>query len=82
MQVGVDHGPERLGAFDPRIEIEPELARERQVRPLTGGDHYPVDGRERPPAVRRLAFEDDLLAGPAYCGAREPEHQGRASAVD
>ena len=34
MQVRVDQRAERLGALEPGVEIEPQLAGEREVRPL------------------------------------------------
>ena len=67
MLVRVDQRPERLGAFQPRIELEPQLARELQVRALARRHDDPVDRPDlaacppqyrlrRPPGRRRSAL--------------------------
>jgi len=43
MQVRIDHGPKRARAFQPRVQIQPKLARHRQVGTLAGADNDAVD---------------------------------------
>ena len=43
MHIRIDQGAERLGAFKPRVEIETQLARQRQVGTLSGGGDDPID---------------------------------------
>jgi len=37
MEIRVDHGPERPGAFEPGVEIQAQFASQRQIGPLAGG---------------------------------------------
>ena len=60
MLIRIDQGTQRLGAFEPGIEIETQLARQRQIGPLAGGGDDPIDRADPTPALRRLAFNDDL----------------------
>ena len=46
VQVRVDQRAERLRALQPRIEVEPQLAGQVQVRALSGRDDDPVDGAD------------------------------------
>ena len=58
MLVRIDQGTERPGAFEPRIEVEPQLAGQRQVGTLAGGHDDPVHGPDLGAGRRRLAFDD------------------------
>ena len=60
MLVRIDQGTQRLGAFEPGIEIETQLARQRQIGALAGGGDDPIDRADPMPAAGRLAFDDDL----------------------
>ena len=68
VQVRVDQRPERLRALQPRVEVEPQLAGQVQVRALSGRDDDPVDGADLADAVCRLALDHDLPADGAARG--------------
>ena len=68
MHVRIDQRTQRPGAFEPRIEVETQLARQRQVGTLAGGGDDPVDRPDPAPAFGRLAF-DDRFARCSPCGA-------------
>src|SRR4051812_29166617 len=38
VHVGIDEGSERLGRFDPRVQLQPELGSDREVGAAAGGD--------------------------------------------
>ena len=55
MHVRIDQRTERLGAFEPGIEIETQLARQRQIGPLSGGGDDPIDRADPMPCRRAVS---------------------------
>ena len=82
MFVRVDQRSERLGAFEPGVEIQAQFASQRQIGPLAGGDDDLVDGSDQPRPFRRLAFHDDPAAFASQGGCRKPCDQRHTTALD
>ena len=72
MQIRIDQRAERLGALEPRIEIETQLARQRQIRTLPGGGDDPIDRSDPARAVGRLALDDDRRRLPRSAATANP----------
>ena len=82
MLVRVDQRPERLGAFQPGIELQPQLARERQVRPLPRRHDDAVDRPDPPHALHGIALDDHPAAIAPHCRGGEAGDQRHAPVVD
>src|SRR5947209_15173748 len=82
MQVRIDQRPERLRAFEPRVQIKTKLARQGQVGTLPGSGYDPVDRPDPGRAVDRLALGDNPVVLLVEREDSEPRPHAHAFAVD
>ena len=59
MDVRINQGAESFNALKPRIEIETQLACQRQVRALSGGGDDPVNRADPAQSFGCLALDDN-----------------------
>ena len=67
-------GPSARGAFEPRIEIEPQLARHRKIGPLAGATMMRSTGpsvRDSPPRARTITRPSSLSFDPLDAEAQD-----------
>ena len=82
MEVGVDQGPKRFGAFEPGIEFDTQFPRQREIRPLACAADDAIDGAEGAAGAIDLALDDKSLAFRPDAGDGEALDQADAACLD
>src|SRR5579863_1692807 len=81
MDVRIDKRPKRFYAFQPRIEFESQLARQRQVRTLSRGGYDPINRSDASTPLARFSFDNDHALSVANRHSREACDEPYASAL-
>src|SRR6185369_16136079 len=57
-----DHRPEDAGALEPRIQVQAQFARQRQVGPLPGANDDSIHRTEHPRTICSFPYREAIVA--------------------
>ena len=82
VEIGVDHRAERTRTFEPRVEVEAQLARHGKIGTLACRDDNAIGRGKRERTRRSAPCDDEAITLLLYAFRAETENEFQPSAVD